>query len=573
MANNLETKREIARLKQKIERLESELQLVRNSDSHELAYLKHILEHTNIGVVIHNFKQVVYANKPIQERLQLKEEELLGMNPSIFVPYEARSIIVERLNRLRNNQAVEPMEQTFQLPSGKTAEVVVTGFPVTYHNEKAVLLIITDRTGEKKMALENKKLLEILEEIPATIIVTDKDSKIEYVNRFFVDHSGYSKGEAIGKKPSLISSGIYSPEHYKKMFDIIMTGSVYKGQMLNRKKNGDNYWDEVRIKAIFDENGKVQSFFSIQTDITDKIETIEELKAVKEQLNQRIIEKTKELEEKNKVLERSRKALALMLEDLQEQRAEMKRVNEELMEANQNLDAFNSSISHDLKAPANRIINLATLLKDIYGQKMEEAAMELVGDIISSAGEMEKLVENMLLFSRAGLEEPDVVDINMRPLIEAVFEEEQENFNRPDAVLKTGAMYPFEADYPLIKQVVYNLISNAFKYSKPDIPLEINVYSELIDSGRFVTYYFSDNGIGFSGDEGEKIFDFLYRTPEAQNKEGTGIGLAIVKKIILRHKGSLSAKGERGKGATISFTVPVLYKKYSEMKTEKKETD
>ncbi len=560
MSNNLDLKREIARLKEKNARLEEKLrQNLGNPRSSEIYFLEQILESAGICVVIHDFKQVLYANKPVLERLKTTEENFVGKSPASFVPHKLKPEVLKRQNRLRNNEFVEPMEETYTAFDGTTVKVVVSGFPITYEGKKAVFLIIIDKTDEKKFIWENKKWLEIIEEIPASIFVADKDQNIEYVNRFFSLYTGYAKEEVLGKKPVFLCSDMYDDQYRQKVEETVRSGKIFEGQMIIKKKNGDHFWADVRAKAILNEEGEIQSFFNFSLDITDKVETIRELTLHKAQLNERVEEKTKELEEKNRALERSAEALALMLEDLQEQRKEMKRINEELMEANRDLDAFNSSISHDLKSPANRIATLATLLKNHYGQAMDAQAVELINDIVASAAEMSNLIESMLLFARAGIEKPDIVEIDLKPLVQAVFEEKKEDCKQPGAKLTLGEMHPFEGDYPLIKQVVYNLITNSFKYSRPDVPLEINVYSERDETKKYVTYHFGDNGTGFTDEEAGKIFDFLYRSQNAGNREGTGIGLAIVKKIITRHHGKLTAKGEPGKGAVISFTVPVNY--------------
>jgi signal transduction histidine kinase len=146
----------------------------------------------------------------------------------------------------------------------------------------------------------------------------------------------------------------------------------------------------------------------------------------------------------------------------------------------------------------------------------------------------------------------------MEPLVKSIFSEVKNNLNMNNARLETGKLYSFEADYPLIKQVVANLISNALKFSAGAAVPTVHVESKIENDN--VVYTFSDNGIGFDDNIKDKIFGIFYRSSQAKDYKGTGIGLAIVKKIIDKHGGKITAQGTPGKGAAFTFTLPVKSK-------------
>ncbi len=562
MINKQEIEVENAALKKQVKALELTLQEQQAMDKVEFHNFKWLVDLSYEGIVVHDFEKILYVNDAILQKLELQNKnQIIGKNPLDYVPDDLKEIVSRRRSALLEGNAVQAMDQVFVMPSGKKVEVTVGAVPIRFDKKKAVMLLVNDRSKEMEMSAKNQLLLHVLEQVSASVIITDKASNMEYVNAHLTELTGYSRDELLGNNPRIFSSGRYSKEFYKNMYQTMLKGETWSNQMLNRKKNGESFWEEVHSQAIFDKDGNVTNFFAIQTDVSEKVKLLEDLKSAKVNLKEQVKQRTAELESKATSLDRMRKAMALMLEDLNEKQQELQKKNSQLSEAVHDLESFAYSLSHDLKNPVFNIRDLASFLLKKYASQIDEGGQDMLHDMMKVSNAMAKLIDHILQFARTGIDEPDIVRIDMKPLIYSIFDEVKQSLKIDHARLETGTLIPFEADYPLIKQVVVNLITNALKFSTGQETPTVSVQSTV--DGDYVTYAFSDNGVGFKKEEATKLFDIFYRSENQQMVEGTGIGLAIVKKIIERHKGEVFALGAPGKGATFSFKIPVKSKTHA----------
>jgi two-component system sensor histidine kinase/response regulator len=219
------------------------------------------------------------------------------------------------------------------------------------------------------------------------------------------------------------------------------------------------------------------------------------------------------------------------------------------------LEAFTYSISHDLGAPLRMINSFSTLLLNRYSDKLDDDGQEFLNIISSQAKQMKQLIDDLLNFSRISQKGIEKTKIEMKDLAFYVVETIQKL--HPDQQVKVSIAEDLpdaNGDRSMVKQVLINLVSNAFKYSKtkenPEV--EINYYIKNDE----VHYYVSDNGIGFDNQYSNKIFDVFRRLHTEGEFEGTGIGLAIVRRIIQKHGGRVFADGKVNEGARFSFTLP-----------------
>ncbi len=555
MASTLELKAENAKLRKRIEKLEAELESAK-AGVFDIKSITGIFNNSEIGIVIHNFKEILYVNDALLKKFDnLDRNVLLGKNPLSFVEKKYRKIVEQRFEELKKGKPVKAIEEAYITPTGKNVEVIVASYPIVFEGEQAAVLTVDDITSQKKVKAENELLLNVMENVPVSIIITDKNLKIEYVNDYFLKITGFSKNDVLGKTPSSLSQQKFSKELIQNIYTKTSKGQVWNGVLVNRKKNGEVYWDEVRVKAIFDENGNITNYFSVHTDITEKLRLTEELKMANETLEVKVKQRTEELEAKTKSLMRMQKALTYVVEDVNNIRANLEKANKQLEESNKNLQSFTYTVSHDLKNPIINIRDLAEFFRAKFGNKVDDEGKKMLEDIKTSSEKVVDLITHLLKFARTGIEKPDIVIIEMEPLVKSIFSEVKNNLNLQNAKLVTKTLHPFEADYPLIKQVVANLISNALKFSAGKQVPTLTVDSKLENDN--VVYTFSDNGIGFDHTVKDKIFGIFFRATQAKNYTGTGIGLAIVKKIINKHGGTITAEGKPGEGATFTFTLPL----------------
>lgn len=234
---------------------------------------------------------------------------------------------------------------------------------------------------------------------------------------------------------------------------------------------------------------------------------------------------------------------------------QIKNTEKELKAVNKELEAFSYSISHDLRAPLRGIGGHAKILLEDYPEKFDEAGVSSLNAIMNNSKKMGVLIDDLLSFSRLGRKEVNTSRIDMTELVNSVKDEVMME-DKNGTAFNIHALLPAYGDQGLIKQVWINLISNAVKYSrnKPQAFIEIGSYTE----DNEVVYYVRDNGAGFDMRYYQKLFGVFQRLHSDRQFEGTGIGLAIVQKIILRHQGSVWAESTIDEGSCFYFSLPII---------------
>jgi PAS domain S-box-containing protein len=228
---------------------------------------------------------------------------------------------------------------------------------------------------------------------------------------------------------------------------------------------------------------------------------------------------------------------------------------EQLQELNSELDAFTYSVSHDLRAPLRAVDGYAGILEEDYNSLFDSEGKRILKTIQQSAQKMGFLIDDLLAFSKLGKKDVQRSRVNMKELFENVIQELSKS-NQQNAVFQISNLHEVHADYTLISQVVINLISNAIKYSsKKEKPL-IKVWSEINENE--VVYCVKDNGVGFDMAYVDKLFRVFQRLHKMNEFDGTGVGLAIVHRIITKHGGRVWAKGILNEGAEFWFALPVI---------------
>jgi light-regulated signal transduction histidine kinase (bacteriophytochrome) len=225
-----------------------------------------------------------------------------------------------------------------------------------------------------------------------------------------------------------------------------------------------------------------------------------------------------------------------------------------LKEANKELEAFSYSVSHDLRAPLRAIDGFSRILLEEYRGKFDEDGKRVLDIIRSNTQNMGRLIDDLLAFSRLSRKQMEASPVDMHGLAGDVFQQLQLGFTDQEVQFNLSPLPPTEGDPALIRQVFVNLLSNAAKYSRPRTQSVIDV-SGYCENGDCV-YYVKDNGVGFDMAYAKKLFGVFQRLHSVEEFEGTGVGLAIVQRIIHRHGGRVWAEGKVDEGATFFFSLP-----------------
>ncbi|MBS1212844.1 MAG: domain S-box protein, partial [Proteobacteria bacterium] len=270
--------------------------------------------------------------------------------------------------------------------------------------------------------------------------------------------------------------------------------------------------------ALRDENGQIAGFVGLAYDLTERKRAQEEVRQLNRDLEQRVIERTADLEAANKELE-----------------------------------SFSYSVSHDLRAPLRAIDGFSRMLAKKYGEALDEEGQRLINVVRDNAVRMAQLIDDLLQFSRTSRREMALAAVDMAALAREVFDELREAVPERNIVLRLGDLPPASGDRAMVRQVFVNLLSNAIKFTSPRSEAIIEIDGAV--EGQENTYRVTDNGVGFDMQYVDKLFGVFQRLHGTDEFEGTGIGLAIVKRIVDRHGGRVWAESTLGEGASLYFTL------------------
>ena len=242
-----------------------------------------------------------------------------------------------------------------------------------------------------------------------------------------------------------------------------------------------------------------------------------------------------------------------MRKDLYEKNEIIRTANNELIAANKELEAFSYSVSHDLRAPLRNIDGFSKIVLEEYGDKLEGSGEHYLKRVRNGAIKMSQLIDDMLSFSRVGRTELRLKEVEVNRLVNNVLRDFSEVIKEKDIDVKVGELPEILCDQNMIQQVFSNLISNAVKYSSETDRPKVEIG---FDENQKV-FYVKDNGIGFDMQYHDKVFQVFQRLQLPENYEGTGVGLAIVKRMLERHNGTIWAESELGKGTTFYVQLPL----------------
>jgi PAS domain S-box-containing protein len=378
---------------------------------------------------------------------------------------------------------------------------------------------ISNDIAQLKVAEQSlSKLSRAVEYSPASVVITDATGRIEYVNPKFVETTGFTFAEALGRAPSILKSGRTPPSVYRDLWSTILSGGEWRGELLNRRKNGELFWENTLISPLKDEHGTITHFIAVKEDISERKATEERITSLNAELEQRVLERTQRLTATNKELE-----------------------------------AFSYSISHDLRAPLRGINGFAHLMQENCNHCSNRESQEHLQRIRQASVRMGDLIDDLLELSRVSRHALKVERVSISEIAHSVLGELACAEPERSVEVEVQSGLTVQGDPVLLRAALQNLLGNAWKFtSREKTP---RIAFGCTDRPGEKAFYVSDNGAGFDMNFAGKLFSAFQRLHRPEEFEGTGIGLATVQRIINLHGGRIWAESHPGEGATFYFTL------------------
>lgn len=477
---------------------------------------------TGIGVVVERVFQ--FVNDRLCQMTGYTREELLGHNSRILYPTdEAYEFVGREKYRQIAETGMGTVETRWRTKSGEVLDILLSSTALDASDAtRGITFAALDITGRKRAedALRKSELLHrsLVEHLPQRIIVKDRNSVFVSCNANFAREHGLQPEQVAG----LDDFAFYPSElaaKYRADDQAVMSAGVPKAlEELNQIDSQDR-WVHVHKVPYCDEQGQIIGVLGIFEDITDRKRAEEDVHCWNELLEQRVRERTAELQI-----------------------------------ANRELESFSYSVSHDLRAPLRAIHGFARILTDEYREQLDDQGRRVLDVVSSEAQRMGQLIDDLLNFCRLGKCALQPTRVDMEQMAREVYCELRQGASDREVGLSLRRLPAAAADPILIRQVWVNLLDNAFKYTRDEACPQIEIGGSTVDGEGI--YYVRDNGIGFDMKYTEKLFKVFQRLHGPDEFEGNGVGLALVLRIVQLHNGRVWVEAEPGRGATFYFALP-----------------
>ncbi len=462
------------------------------------------------GIIIHDNGIIIDTNPAIQKMTGYDADYLIGTNVFKFIHQDSKELAKKNLER----QYSDTYELTIIRKDKSTFIAELEGRNVLIDNKEYRVVALRDVTKRKNIEKEILQLSTAITQSPASVVITNLDGNIEYVNQKFTDITGYTYDEAIGQNPKILKTEHTSSDDYKEMWETISSGGIWRGEFLNKRKDGTHYWELASVSPIIDKDGNIIKYLAIKEDITERKKTEDAL--IKSE--------------------------------------------KELSQANATKNMFFSVIAHDLKGPIGSFMQLLNLLKENFNDISNDEKLDYLNILTGLTSKTNNLLEDLLLWAQIQMNtlEFSIKSANLKTLIQNSIGIIDEKASEKNIKINTQVdNIKIDINEASIKTVIRNLLSNSIKFSHKNSQIEIN--SKIIQDNNTIEISIKDNGVGIPKENIDKLFkiETSFSTYGTEKEKGTGLGLILCRELVEKNGGAIWVESEEDSGSTFFFTLPL----------------
>jgi len=480
------------------------------------ARFKSLVEQSLVGIFVLQEDAFIYVNPKLSEIFGYRADQLIGKNLLDVVTREDQNKVTTHfLAPLR--EASENLEFSFDGARSDQAVInlEVNGTKARLNGKHAIIGTLLDLTERKRAEAELKKLSRAVEQSPVSVVITDPNGRIEYVNPKFIEVSGYTEEELLGQNPSILKSGSMDSEFYLDLWQTISSGREWHGELHNKKKSGELFWESGSISALKNAEGRITHFVGVKEDVTERKRAIDQLRQVQK------------------------------------------------MEA---VGLLAGGVAHDFNNLLTVINGYSTLL--IKSLEEGSSRRKEAEQILRAGERAADLTRQLLSFSRRQILEPKVLDINkqVKAVEKMLVRLIGENISLQTRLAGDAGL--IKIDPGQLEQIVMNLVVNARDASETGEAITIETGNCEIDegftllhpgsiAGSYVMLSVSDQGRGMTEEVQRRLFEPFFTTKEMGR--GTGLGLATVYGIVKQSGGYIEVISQPDQGARFNIYLPRVF--------------
>ena len=527
------------------------------------ALMHAMIEQSPVGIGLFEGEQIIVKKaNPAILRIVSKDESIVGMTLPDAIPEMIRPGLTERFREVYHSGEVYETYDTEVIFNGTERDesrylnIACTPIKTNGNITTGIMVVVSDFTWQHQAQLEMKageqRFRSLIEESPvACALFTGRDMVIEYANDVMI--------KILGKGPSILSKKLADalPELDGQPFleildQVYLTGVAYHSTNAASDLVVDGiratYYFDFSYTPLFDANQNVYGILEMAVDVTERVRAVSSL----QQSEQRYRELADNLER-----------------SVQARTQELNLANRELQNSNQSLEHFAYAASHDLQEPLRKVVSFGSRLAASYQDQLGDDGKFLLSRMQDASLRMSKMIEDLLSFSRLKADQKAFTHVDLNQVLRSVLSDLEISVQEKNAVIEIDLPTGVWGDATQLAQLFLNLFSNALKYQPQGHIPHIKVTSSLIDPAEiskevallpghpYVKITVEDNGIGFDQKYEHRIFQMFQRLHGKNEYSGTGIGLALCKKVAHNHYGLITAKGEVDKGACFMLFLPV----------------